>query len=143
MAELSPFHLSLAVTSIAAARKFYGDLLGCSEGRSDDKKIYFNFFGHHLVLHAAPREALQPTELLPPDEGITTPIQHFGIMVTKNTFEDLAKRLTAAKADFLTTPRETDKNTVKEQSIMHLNDGCGNIIEFKYQEPRLHFAKRL
>lgn len=143
MVELSPFHLSLPVTSLAAARKFYGELLGCSEGRSDDKKIYFNFFGHHLVLHVAPKEALQPTELLPEDQGITTPIRHFGLMVSKETFEKLAKKLTEANANFLTTPRQVDKHTVKEQSIMHLNDGCGNLVEFKHQEPRLFFAKSL
>ncbi|MDG2267165.1 MAG: glyoxalase, partial [Candidatus Marinimicrobia bacterium] len=32
---LNPFHLAIEVHSLKAARKFYGDIIGCEEGRSD------------------------------------------------------------------------------------------------------------
>ena len=48
---LRPFHLAIPVHDLAAARAFYGGLLGCPEGRSADRWIDFDFFGHQLVVH--------------------------------------------------------------------------------------------
>jgi hypothetical protein len=40
-AAISPFHLAFPVHDIAAAREFYGDLLGCPEGRSSADWVDF------------------------------------------------------------------------------------------------------
>ena len=51
---MPPFHLAFPVHDLAAARAFYGGLLGCPEGRSSDEWIDFDFFGHQIVAHLAP-----------------------------------------------------------------------------------------
>ena len=51
---LAPFHLAFPVHDIAAARAFYGDILGCPEGRSSPDWVDFNFYGHQIVAHLAP-----------------------------------------------------------------------------------------
>ena len=64
MPELTPFHLAIPVRDLAAARAFYGGLLGCDEGRSSAEWVDFNFFGHQLVCHAlADGEIRQPPKL--------------------------------------------------------------------------------
>ena len=40
---ISPFHLAFPVHDLAAARDFYGSLLGCPEGRSSDEWVDFDF----------------------------------------------------------------------------------------------------
>ena len=44
-----PFHLAFPVNDLQAARRFYGGLLGCPEGRSSDDWIDFNLYGHQVV----------------------------------------------------------------------------------------------
>ncbi len=55
--ELVPFHLAVPVHDLAAARGFYGGVLGCAEGRSSERWVDFDFFGHQLVAHLSPEEA--------------------------------------------------------------------------------------
>ncbi|MEO0440739.1 MAG: glyoxalase, partial [Pseudomonadota bacterium] len=52
--ELRPFHLAFPVDDLASAREFYGELLGCREGRSSDSWIDFDLFGHQIVTHLSP-----------------------------------------------------------------------------------------
>ena len=48
---LTPFHLAIHVTDLEDARGFYGGVLGCTEGRSTETWVDFDFFGHQLSLH--------------------------------------------------------------------------------------------
>jgi len=128
--ELMPFHLSVPVTDLPSARKFYGELLGCSEGRSADMRIDFNFFGHHLVTHVEPKDAAHKTTDID-SFGVLTPARHFGIVVPIDYWNQLADRLRKAKASFYTEPQTVFPGEVKEQHIMLVHDGCGNIVEFK------------
>ncbi len=57
--QLSPFHLAIPVYDLAAARHFYGSVFGLEEGRSSEHWVDFNFFGHQLVIHLAPKNASQ------------------------------------------------------------------------------------
>lgn len=41
----SLFHLAYHVTDLDAARSFYGNVLGCREGRSTETWVDFDFFG--------------------------------------------------------------------------------------------------
>ena len=41
MSAMPPFHLAFPVTSLAKAREFYGELLGCPEGRSSGDWVDF------------------------------------------------------------------------------------------------------
>ncbi len=137
---LMPFHISVPVTDLASARKFYGELLGCSEGRSAEQRIDFNFFGHHLVTHVEPKDAAHQTTTII-SSGVPTPVRHFGVVLAHNEWERIAARLKAAKADFFLEPQTVFPGEVKEQSILLVNDNCGNVIELKAEPPHGLFAK--
>ena len=123
------FHFSFAVDDIERARRFYGQLLGCPEGRKLPGRADFNFFGHHIVAHVAPEDVVgdKGRKLA----GDATPLRHFGVVTTLEDFEKIAGKLTAAGADFINQPAVRQKGTVREQMLMTVRDGCGNAIEFK------------
>lgn len=64
-----PFHLAFPVHDLAAARGFYGGLLGCPEGRSDARWIDFDFFGHQIVAHLVPTGEAPGSTPIPPLKG--------------------------------------------------------------------------
>jgi uncharacterized protein len=124
------FHFSFAVDDLERARKFYGDLLGCPEGRKLPGRADFNFFGHHIVAHLAPGDVVGDTgsKLR---EGGGTPLRHFGVVMPLETFETTAKRLSDAGVEFILKPETRQAGTVREQRLMTCRDGCGNAVEFK------------
>lgn len=124
------FHFSFAVDDLDCARRFYGELLGCPEGRKLPGRADFNFFGHHIVAHLNAREIVGDAGAKL-REGGGTPLRHFGVVMPLETFESTAKRLTAANVDFILTPETRQAGTVREQKLMTCRDGCGNAIEFK------------
>ena len=112
-APLSPFHLAFPVHDIALARKFYGELLGCSEGRSADDWVDFNFYGHQIVAHLAPAETgvAQRNEV----DGHGVPVRHFGIVLPMGDWEAAASRLKAGGVDFVIEPYIRFKGEPGEQ----------------------------
>ena len=124
------FHFSFAVDDLDRARRFYGELLGCPEGRTLPGRADFNFFGHHIVAHLNANEVVGESGARL-REGGGTPLRHFGVVMPLETFEATAQRLTAAKVDFILTPETRQAGTVREQKLMTCRDGCGNAIEFK------------
>lgn len=100
---LRPFHLAFPVTNLADARAFYGGLLGCPEGRSSDRWVDFDFFGHQLVAHLSPDEAA-PSAANPVD-GDDVPVRHFGVVLSMDEWHTLADRLKAAGTRFVIEPR--------------------------------------
>ena len=123
------FHFSFAVDNIDRARAFYGDLLGCPEGRKLTGRADFNFFGHHIVAHLAPEDVVgdKGRKL----SGDATPLRHFGVVTTLEDFQKIADNLVKGGADFINKPDIRQKGTVREQMLMTVRDGCGNAIEFK------------
>ncbi len=129
MPVLSPFHLAFPVTSLAAARSFYGQLLGCPEGRSSDEWVDFDFFGHQIVAHFCPAEAdYRSTNAV---DGHNVPVRHFGVVLTMPEWDTLADRLRAAGTRFVIEPYVRFKGQVGEQATMFFMDPCGNALEFK------------
>ena len=124
------FHFSFAVDDLDRARKFYGEVLQCPEGRKLPGRADFNFFGHHLVAHLAPGEVVGHTGVKI-GESKKTPLRHFGVVMTLEDFRKTADRLVKHGAEFINEPAVTQKGTVREQMLMTLSDGCGNAIEFK------------
>jgi len=124
------FHFSFAVNDLDRARKFYGEMLQCPEGRKVKGRIDYNFFGHHIVAHLAPDEVIG-------DKGrkiggaLATPLRHFGVVMTLEDFQQAAARLEQAGAHWVNKPSVTQKGTVREQMLMTVSDDCGNAIEFK------------
>lgn len=124
------FHFSFAVDDLERARKFYGGLLGCPEGRKLPGRADFNFFGHHIVAHHSPEDTIAD-KCSKLREGGGTPMHHFGAVVPLDQFDAIEKRLSAAGADFICEPAVRQPGTVREQKLMTVRDGCGNAVEFK------------
>lgn len=127
--QLRPFHLAFPVDDLAAARKFYGDVMGCREGRSSDHWVDFNFYGHQIVTHLVQKKTL--TTAHSDVDGKAVPIPHFGILLTPKDWDALAARFIAADTQFIIEPYTRFKGEVGEQSTMFLLDPAGNALEFK------------
>jgi uncharacterized protein len=132
MPELTPFHLAIPVHDLAAARAFYGELLGCAEGRSSADWVDFDFFGHQLVCHAvagarATREGAAHNAV----DGHDVPVPHFGMVLELPDWEALAARLKAARVAFVIEPHVRFRGQAGEQATMFMTDPSGNALEFK------------
>jgi extradiol dioxygenase family protein len=128
-AVLPPFHLAFPVHSIAAAREFYGELLGCPEGRSSDDWVDFNFHGHQIVAHLAPEEAgHRQTSAV---DGDAVPVRHFGVVLPMAQWQATADKLQRAGISFIIEPHVRFKGEVGEQATMFFLDPSGNALEFK------------
>lgn len=123
------FHLAFPVTDLAAARRFYGEFLGCAEGRSSDDWIDFDFFGHQIVAHkvAAPQMA-DAVSLV---DGRQVPVRHFGVILELPAWEALAAKLRAARTRFVVEPYVRFKGLPGEQATLFFLDPFGNALEFK------------
>ena len=126
---LPPFHLAIPVRDLAEARAFYGDLLGCAEGRSSEAWVDFNFFGHQLVCHQTRSHEWE--ESSNPVDGHDVPVPHFGAVLELPVWEALADKLRQANTAFVIEPHVRFKGQVGEQAMMFLLDPSGNAIEFK------------
>jgi uncharacterized protein len=126
---LPPFHLAFPVHDLAVARQFYGELLGCSEGRSSSEWVDFNFYGHQIVAHLAPEECgHRQTSAV---DGHNVPVRHFGAILSLPEWDALAARLKAAGTKFVIEPYVRFKGEPGEQATMFFLDPSGNAIEFK------------
>ena len=126
---LQPFHLAFPVTDIEVARKFYGEVIGCEEGRSAPHWVDFNFYGHQRVAHLAPEEV--GCKANSSVDGHAVPAKHFGVILTMDQWTELADRLKAAGTKFVIEPYIRFKGQVGEQATMFFMDPCGNALEFK------------
>lgn len=129
--QLTPFHLAIRVHSLSAARNFYGELLGCSEGRSAEDWIDFNLYGHQLVCHRMTDPVAAPIQGTNPVDGDAVPVPHFGVVLESQQWQDLAQRLTEAGVTFVIEPHTRFPGTPGEQSTLFLLDPSGNALEFK------------
>ena len=128
--SLTPFHIAFPVDDLPAARHFYGQTLGCPEGRSSSEWIDFDLFGHQIVAHLKPRSE-KSEEHHNPVDGHAVPIPHFGVVLTMDKWEALADRLRASGQKFEIEPYIRFKGEVGEQATMFFYDPAGNALEFK------------
>ena len=137
--SLPPFHLAFPVDDLAAARRFYGDLLQCPEGRSADDWIDFSLHGHQIVAHLAPGAARPKASSAVDGEDV--PVPHFGIVLPVGEWKALAERLVEAGVDFVIPPTVRFEGEPGEQATMFLCDPAGNALEFKaMDDPAKLFA---
>jgi uncharacterized protein len=137
-----PFHLAFPVRDLAEARRFYGDLLECPEGRSSAEWVDFDLFGHQIVAHLAPHEcgAVSTNAV----DGDAVPVRHFGVVLTMAQWDRLAARLKAAGTRFIIEPHVRFKGEVGEQATLFFLDPSGNALEFKaFADDSQLFAKTL
>lgn len=140
MSAVPPFHLAFPVRDLSEARRFYGQLLGCAEGRSADDWVDFNFFGHQLVAHLSPGECghRSTSEV----DGHQVPVRHFGAVLPMTEWDALAARLKAKGVRFEIEPHTRFKGQVGEQATMFFLDPSGNALEFKaFADASRLFAK--
>ncbi len=123
------FHLAFPVQSLEESRKFYGEVLGCEEGRSSDEWIDFNLFGHQIVAHLAP-DAVGVKHKNEVDAD-HVPVPHFGIVLPMDEFHALAEKLKAQNVEFVIEPKIRFAGEVGEQATMFFLDPSGNELEFK------------
>ena len=137
---MNVFHLANTVTDLDSARRFYGELLGCQEGRSTDTWVDFNFFGNQLSLHVG--EVVKRSKANSEVDNISVPMPHFGCVLEWNSFHDLADKLQSAGIKFIVEPNVRFKDLPGEQMTMFFEDYSGNAIELKaYRNPTEVFSK--
>jgi extradiol dioxygenase family protein len=126
---MAPFHLAFPGHDLKAARGFYGDVLGCPEGRSAAEWIDFDFFGHQIVAHLAPGAVARGAHNHV--DGHDVPVPHFGVVLTMAEWEQLAARLTEAGVVFAMPPTVRFRGEPGEQATMFFRDPSGNALEIK------------
>ena len=133
------FHLAFPVTDLAAAREFYGELLGCCPvGRTSDRWIDFDFFGHQITGHlVVPEGAIGTNDV----DGDQVPVRHFGAVLEWEAWEALAERMRAAGRSFRLAPKVRFRDEIGEQGTFFVEDPAGNALEFKaFRDPARLFA---
>ena len=128
MSKLQPFHLAIPVKELDATRTFYNTTLNCQEGRSSDRWVDLDFYGHQLVLHIADHAGQDNHNSV---DGHEVPIPHFGVVLTMEDWEDLADRLKKHGMQFIVDPYIRFKGEAGEQATMFFKDPSGNSLEFK------------
>ena len=128
--SLRPFHLAFPVHDLTVARRFWGEVMGCPEGRSSDSWIDFDFYGHQIVAHCVGERASSDAGNNPVD-GHGVPVPHFGIVLELADWQALADRLKAAGTKFEIAPYVRFKGEPGEQATMFFRDPSGNAIEMK------------
>jgi extradiol dioxygenase family protein len=131
MSNLSPFHLAFPVDNLQAAREFWGDVMGCPEGRSSNDWCDFDFYGHQIVAHQAPSIVAKAGHGTNPVDGDDVPVPHFGIVLEMDEWKALAQRLIEKGVQFDIAPRVRFEGQPGEQATMFFRDPSGNAIEMK------------
>ena len=130
---MSPFHLAISVSDLAAARDFYTGLLGCPEGRSSARWVDFNFYGHQLVCHLAPTAQTRDCTARHSNsvDGHAVPVPHFGVVLEMDQWSELVERFNDKGVRYVIEPYTRFKGLPGEQATMFLLDPSDNVLEFK------------
>jgi extradiol dioxygenase family protein len=139
MTQNPPFHLAFPIRDLEETRRFYCDLIGCSLGRTSDRWLDFNFYGHQITAHLKPEEAgAAKTNSVDGDE---VPVRHFGAVLSMEQWDELAERLRGGDIKFIIEPHVRFKGEVGEQATLFFLDPSGNALEFKaFADPSRLFA---
>ena len=137
---MSIFHLAYTVTDLDSARNFYGELLGCEEGRSAETWVDFDFFGNQLSLHVG--EVVKRSKTTSKVDDVSVPMPHFGCVLDWQSFHDIAEKLKSAGVQFIIESTIRFEGKSGEQATMFFEDPFQNALEFKaYQNPLEVFSK--
>lgn len=128
MSPSARFHLALPVTDLDAAARFYGEVLGCPRGRSSERWIDYDFWGHQLVVHLV--DEISEVARNPVD-GEAVPASHFGPILPWEEIGPLEQKLAAAGVEFVIAPTTRFPGRRGEQRTLFVRDPSGNHLEFK------------
>lgn len=139
--QLAPFHLAFPVTDLELSRDFYAQLLGCKLGRSSERWIDFDFFGHQVVAHLVDKSVDEGSAESNPVDGHDVPVPHFGVVLAWEKWHELAERLQQQNIEFVIEPYTRFEGEPGEQATMFFLDPSGNALEFKaFKDPAALFA---
>jgi extradiol dioxygenase family protein len=124
------FHRAFPVDDLQRARWFYGEVLGCGEGRSADTWVDFDLFGHQVVAHVAPTPNLPATNDV---DGHQVPAEHFGLLLNVPAWRQVVSRLEAQgdRIQWIMKPTTRFAGETGEQHTCFVFDPAGNALEFK------------
>ena len=125
---MRPFHLAFPVDDLERTRAFYTKILGCTEGRSSDRWIDFDMYGHQVVAHLVDELDQVATNAV---DGDDVPSSHFGVILEMEQWNQLADILVKLGIEFIIEPHIRFKGESGEQATMFFLDPCGNALEFK------------
>jgi hypothetical protein len=125
---MRPFHLAFPVDDLEKTRYFYTKTLGCNEGRSSDRWIDFDMYGHQVVAHLIDKVDEVQTN---PVDGDDVPASHFGVILEMKQWHQLSEKLKELGIKFIIEPHIRFKGEAGEQATMFFLDPCGNALEFK------------
>ncbi|MAQ72171.1 MAG: glyoxalase [Candidatus Marinimicrobia bacterium] len=135
---MRPFHLAFPVTDLDITKSFYVDVLQCNVGRSSDKWIDFDMFGHQVVAHLVDRNDHPSTNSV---DGDDVPASHFGVILTIDQWNQLRNHLSNFNIKFIIKPKIRFKGEPGEQATMFFLDPSGNALEFKaFKDDKQIFA---
>ena len=98
------------------------------EGRSSDRWIDFDMYGHQVVAHLVDELDDVATNAV---DGDDVPSSHFGVILEMEQWNQLADNLVKLGIEFIIEPHIRFKGEPGEQATMFFLDPCGNAIEFK------------
>lgn len=123
------FHLALPVADLDVARRFFVDVMACAEGRSDDRWIDFDFFGHQVSVHQADELSFAPHHNLV--DGERVPVPHFGMVLPLDDWHTLRERFETKAVTFVLPPQVRFEGQPGEQHTMFVQSPFGYVLEFK------------
>mmetsp|Transcript_8954 Transcript_8954/g.32969 ORF Transcript_8954/g.32969 Transcript_8954/m.32969 type:complete len:189 (+) Transcript_8954:38-604(+) len=127
--SMPPFHLAFPTHNVQASRDFYGGLLQCPEGRSSERWVDFNLYGHQIVCHQV--DGYTADASANAVDGDPVPVPHFGLAMSVDDFHQLAERVRTAGIEFVIEPHLRFQGQPGEQYTMFFKDPSGNSLEFK------------
>ena len=128
--SIQPFHLAIPINDLEKAEHFYGSILGCKKGRSNEAWIDWNFFGHQLVTHlkSGDNNEIAVINLV---DGKNVPVPHFGVVLEWDDWHNFIAKIKAKNIKFIIPPYIRFKGEVGEQATTFFADPFNNMIEFK------------
>ena len=102
---MRPFHLAFPVDNLEKTREFYTKVLDCKEGRSSDKWIDFDMYGHQVVAHLVDELQIVQTNSV---DGDKVPSSHFGVILEMKEWRALSTCLKNSEISFIIDPAIAD-----------------------------------
>lgn len=125
MKTTTTFPLAFPVHDLAQARRFYGDMIGCTEHLSASDWVDFDFYGQQIVALLS-ADGCEDTRAA---GWRHVPLRRFGTVLPLAQWHALAERLQRARVGFLVEPHFRHRDGAAEQATMAVLDPFGNGLE--------------